>query len=426
MPVFAGCQPRRLAQIARLGDVVEVGRGDVLVREDHTDYWFFVILSGSARVASRGHTVATLHRGDHFGEIAIIGFRPQQATVTALEPCVLFVLGRSPLLSLAATDASIQRALFPAVATGSYSAFVRELQAEGRRHWERLVPPERRTPSWVARRVAEASRTHRPGLALSWAQALDLLAQRDLRRLPPEPTTSVTATSGRRIGLVVTAVGLSAFVALALVYHPPVAVVTAGRAIDVVQDISITGAHARKPSGRYLLTPVDVDRPSFAGMIVARARGLTIVGTDSPGARELDPARARRAAHDAFLRSHRLAISLAEKLLGAEAAGAGIAIRDRGINGPSAGLIYALAITDMLAADDLAHGRAIAATGELKAEGVIGAVAFVSLKADAARRAGAKIFFVPSSQRGEAKTSGLDVLGVGHLKEAVLALRRES
>jgi PDZ domain-containing protein len=80
----------------------------------------------------------------------------------------------------------------------------------------------------------------------------------------------------------------------------------------------------------------------------------------------------------------------------------------------------------MLAADDLARGRAIAATGELGPEGTIGSVAFVSLKADSARRGGATVFLVPAEQRGQAKASGLKVLGVGRLKDAVILLRNGS
>ncbi|MEX2393711.1 MAG: PDZ domain-containing protein, partial [Actinomycetota bacterium] len=51
-----------------------------------------------------------------------------------------------------------------------------------------------------------------------------------------------------------------------------------------------------------------------------------------------------------------------------------IAIDAQGIGGPSAGLMYALGIVDMLNTDDLARGRRIAGTGEIEIDGIVGAV----------------------------------------------------
>ncbi len=48
---FAGCDRRLLLRIARWGEIIEVQAGDVLVREDHTDYWFFVILDTGPRAS---------------------------------------------------------------------------------------------------------------------------------------------------------------------------------------------------------------------------------------------------------------------------------------------------------------------------------------------------------------------------------------
>src|SRR5688500_13374965 len=112
MPVFAGCTRRQMWRLARWGDVIEVPSGAVLAREDRSNHWFFVILAGSVKVTHRKRDVATLRRGGHFGEIAVIGFRPQPATVTATEKTVLFVLGRRQFVSLAAMDRAIQHALF--------------------------------------------------------------------------------------------------------------------------------------------------------------------------------------------------------------------------------------------------------------------------------------------------------------------------
>jgi PDZ domain-containing protein len=210
--------------------------------------------------------------------------------------------------------------------------------------------------------------------------------------------------------------------AVALLVHPPVAVVTTGKPVDVVQDIRITGVKVDKPTGRYLMTTVQVDRPHLAGLIWAWALRRTVAPFESPGSRELDLETEHRSAREAFASSKRQAIALATRQARADEAGIKITIRDRDITGPSAGLIYALAIVDMLNSGDLAAGRTIAATGELRPDATIGPVAFVRLKAKEARDGGATVFLVPASQRPQARATGLTVRGAKSLGAAIRAL----
>lgn len=415
MHAFSRCRHRNLLRVARWGDVVEVQPGEVLLREDRVDHWFYAILAGSVQVTRNGQKVATLHRGDHFGEIAIIGLHPQPATVTAIEPSVLFVLGPRYLLSIAAADVSVQEALFPK-STGDYRTYVRELQVQGRLQWQKLIP------TYPTGDVNIVARSRPVGRHLSWTEALELLSHRDIDGtfLIPERTQLPTRTTRLAALGVVTAL----IAGIAFFYHPPLVVVTAGRPIDVVPDISITGARVDRPTGRYLLTPVNVDGPNLAGAFVAWGRRRLILPAEVPGTDEIDVEQARIAAREAFHRSHRQAIELAEKALSVDAKGVSIAIRDRGIVGPSAGLIYALAIVDMLDPDDLAAGRVVAATGELRADGMVSPVAFVTLKAEGARKGGAVIFLVPAKQSAEIRNSEIAVIGVKDLEDAVRALKQ--
>lgn len=93
------------------------------------------------------------------------------------------------------------------------------------------------------------------------------------------------------------------------------------------------------------------------------------------------------------------------------------------IGGPSAGITYALAVYDMLVADDVARGRAIASTGLIDLDGNVGPVGGVQDKGVAAEREGAKLFLVPNDEVDEARGSGLDVRGVATLEEAIRLLR---
>lgn len=423
MRAFRGCSRSQIARIARWGDVAEAAPGGVLVREEHTDFWFFAILHGAVRMTERGRETAVLRRGDHFGEVAIIGFGPQPATVTAIEPTLLFVLGRRYLLSLAATDRSIQQALFPDVAAPDYRAFVRKMHAQGLAYWERLAPRQRLSTRKDIEQVVAASRAHRPGRTLSWIDALDILARHDLGGAPAPVTFVEPRPTSTRVRVAVAAAALVALVGAALFYHPPIAVITSGRVADVAPDIAVRGVRADPVSGAYLLMTVNVHRPTLGGVAVARARGRLLVRASSPDARQLDPATAQRLAHQAFLDSHRLAIEVSERMLGVDADRAEVDVRDLGVTGPSGGLLYGLAITDLLAPDDLASGRVVAATGKLEKDGSVTPVAFVALKARAAAEAGAQLFLVPKGQGDEAREAGIEVVEVSSLKDAVEALK---
>ncbi len=99
-----------------------------------------------------------------------------------------------------------------------------------------------------------------------------------------------------------------------------------------------------------------------------------------------------------------------------------ISFARRDIGGPSAGLAYALAIADMLAAEDYAQGEVIAATGTIDADGDVGPVGGVEQKAVAAEEAGAQRFLVPAGEVDEASDAEVPVQGVEDLREALSVL----
>ena len=94
----------------------------------------------------------------------------------------------------------------------------------------------------------------------------------------------------------------------------------------------------------------------------------------------------------------------------------------RDIGGPSAGLAYALAIADMLSAEDYARGRVIATTGTIEADGEVGPGGGVEQKALAAEDAGAELFLVPADEVDAARDADAPVHGVETLRQALEAL----
>jgi PDZ domain-containing protein len=98
-----------------------------------------------------------------------------------------------------------------------------------------------------------------------------------------------------------------------------------------------------------------------------------------------------------------------------------VRFKKRSLGGPSAGLAYALAMTDMLDATDLARDRVIAATGAIYLNGNVGPVGGIVQKAIVAESAGAEVFLVPESELGKSSKGG-KVRGVGTLGDALSAL----
>lgn len=75
---------------------------------------------------------------------------------------------------------------------------------------------------------------------------------------------------------------------------------------------------------------------------------------------------------------------------------------DSAIGGPSAGLIFTLAIYDSLTPGSLTGGNRIAGTGEIEPDGSVGAIGGIQQKIAGATRDGAKLFLVPKENCDEA------------------------
>ena len=68
-----------------------------------------------------------------------------------------------------------------------------------------------------------------------------------------------------------------------------------------------------------------------------------------------------------------------------------------GIGGPSAGMMFTLAIYTQLAEPDLRDGRVIAGTGTIEQDGSVGEIGGADKEVLSAINAGASVFFVPKN-----------------------------
>jgi CRP/FNR family cyclic AMP-dependent transcriptional regulator len=92
VPLFAGCTKAELREVAISSDEIDLPAGRVLTREGQRGREFFVLVTGTAEVTKNGKTLANLHSGDWFGEIALLTHTPRTATVTATSAVQVLVL----------------------------------------------------------------------------------------------------------------------------------------------------------------------------------------------------------------------------------------------------------------------------------------------------------------------------------------------
>jgi hypothetical protein len=97
--LFAPLPPLPLERIAARLVPVEAPGGQTIVRQGDSGDVVYMIASGTVDVVHDGHHLATLGRGDVFGEIALLHDVPRTATVTANEDCRLFTLERDEFLA---------------------------------------------------------------------------------------------------------------------------------------------------------------------------------------------------------------------------------------------------------------------------------------------------------------------------------------
>jgi PDZ domain-containing protein len=423
LSLFAGCGPTALRRAAHWGDFVEAPAGETLVREDHGDFWFFIIIAGRVQMMRSGCEVASAAAGSHFGHTAIVGLRPQPFTAVTAEPSTFFVLGAQQFISLVQTSAAFQRSVFPDVGDHGFPDFARRCHADGRDEWRKLTPRFEAAPyraggptSWRA--VGPTAKGRPPGRSISLSEAAARLV-RSADSSPAAPIRSSPVVLPKRL-LATVAAALALVVAVVLLaYHPPRAIVSPGRPIDVAGDIRVSGAPTHPLHGHYLLLWVKTRRPDLAQYLLASVRGQRTAAVPAQSAHEA--AVARRLGRRQYLDSRTIAARVATTRLGLDSRRVTVQIRDRGFVGPSAGLVYALAVTDLLGGGDVAHGRIVAATGELEANGKVDPVGWVPVKAAAARWSGATVLLVPWGEQSLVGT-GPATFGVTNLAEALNVL----
>jgi PDZ domain-containing protein len=106
-----------------------------------------------------------------------------------------------------------------------------------------------------------------------------------------------------------------------------------------------------------------------------------------------------------------------------------ITISSGEVGGPSAGLMWAVTLYDLLTPGDLTGGRTIAGTGVIGLDGGVHAIGGIAEKIVAAREAGADVLLLPKGNLAEARAAGVEeirLVPVASFDEALSWLRTQA
>lgn len=476
-PLMAGSTRAERRFFARYSDEIECAPGDILVKQGFISHWFFMIVDGVSDVIQNGHVSRRLHGGDYFGELAFFGGGSHSATVRASTNLKLLVVHRRHFAVLIDQIPSLRRELMASM-TARLRAAAAALDLEPTVLSPGLLADTHSRPRWViakSRRIA--ARLRRFGWATAIIAVGGLLLVNyhpPVAVVAPGPTfdiskdivitgvpngalngeyllTSIRIERPNVVGLLMAAVRADReIVAIPraedlgwvrtqqrILFNESRLLAAAAAAKNQGMQVSLSGSGAvitglipESPAAPLLRRGdviVGVD-DQIVGVSADAGRFISSHGSgpfikleiERQGAKSVVEVPVDRSdrnsettlAIGAFVRTRGLEVQLPFE----------VEFRKRDIGGPSAGLIYALAISDMLNSVDYAKGRTIAATGTINADGHVGAVGAVRYKGESSRHAGAWIFFVPSALVDETSGQPLLVFGIDSLVDALTAL----
>ena len=119
-PLFSRVSEEGLQAIAQVAEEKTFSAKTKIVSEGKTGVGFYLIVEGSAEVTHGGEILATLKKGNFFGEMALLDEAPRSADVVALEETTCIALRKWDLKGIISRD--------PEVALGMLEELARRLR----------------------------------------------------------------------------------------------------------------------------------------------------------------------------------------------------------------------------------------------------------------------------------------------------------
>lgn len=116
IPLFANCSKKELQHLRSLCDELDIAAGKVLTKQGSVGYECFVIVAGTASVEIDDNVVTTIGPGGYFGELSLLDKQPRSATVTALTPMTVLVMGPREFMSAVDTVPGLAQKLLAGLA----------------------------------------------------------------------------------------------------------------------------------------------------------------------------------------------------------------------------------------------------------------------------------------------------------------------
>lgn len=245
-----------------------------------------------------------------------------------------------------------------------------------------------------------------------WASGTHRLAPRSSLYPPGESAEQVTAQNQQEFDGSIANAEAAALTHLGLPTRVTVGALTDGSpSAGLLAEGDEIRAVAGTPidSVQTLLDTLGAARPDVPLTMTVVRDGAPRDVTITPGSHPGDPARAF------------LGITPATSPV----AGQELTITLGDVGGPSAGLMFSLALVDKLTPGPLTGGRFVAGTGTVDAEGRVGPISGIQFKMLKAQEVGAEVFLVPAANCAEAAAdapAGLNLVRAGTVDEAVSAL----
>jgi PDZ domain-containing protein len=230
-PLLAYCSSADIRRIAGACEAIELEPGQRVTHQGWMADWLILIHRGVLEILQDDQVVDVVWSGHQYGELEVLAGGLYEATVRAATRTEVCVVNRRYIPALLDTTPGLKRALRDRL----------EIRDDD-----------------GARNILEA-----------WAQHA---VRRRMRRV-------------RRVAAVLGA--LSVLTAAAVIYHPPVALMSPGPAIDLSRDIEVEGVPTYPLEGRYLMITVRYSRPNLlrlAWEVNRRGRRvLSLVGRRDQG-----------------------------------------------------------------------------------------------------------------------------------------------